>query len=114
MKIAEHLHISSLDGSLYDTRVREWHTKPPLRAGFRQWFRDIATVSELKSMVRVVRLTLNRDQIQFVTGAGETIGLEEILANFKQVVQAVKYYPTWKSPELLQWQVIGAQINNET
>ena len=51
-KLPDHLFVSSDDGSLYDTRVPQWHTLPPLRADYRRTFSSIKTVARFKATLR--------------------------------------------------------------
>lgn len=52
MKLPEHLFVSSTDGHLYDTRVPDWHKKPPLRRDYRRTFRTIETGAQLRAVLR--------------------------------------------------------------
>jgi hypothetical protein len=52
MKLPQHLFVSSTDGHLYDTRVPDWHKKPPLRRDYRRTFRTIETGAQLRATLR--------------------------------------------------------------
>lgn len=52
MKLPEHLFVSSSDGNLYDTRVPDWHKKPPLHRDYCRTFLTIKTGAQLRATLR--------------------------------------------------------------
>lgn len=51
-KKPDHLFVSSSDGSLYDTRKRDWSKLPPLRADYARIFRHIENTAQLRATLR--------------------------------------------------------------
>lgn len=51
MNTPEHLFLSE-SGDLFNTRRPDWHTRPPLRAGYSRTYRNIETGSQLRATLR--------------------------------------------------------------
>lgn len=52
MALPNHLFVSSCDGALYDTRVKSWHNKPPLRKDYCWAHNPINTAAQFKAVLR--------------------------------------------------------------
>lgn len=48
----DHLFVPSGDGELYDTRVKGWSSKPPLRRNYCYHHRNINSVADFKATLR--------------------------------------------------------------
>lgn len=102
------MFVSSCDGCLYDTRVPDWHKKPPLRPNFKVHHRDIETVADLKATLRAGAFTsLGSYPLFFHTSDGGALKFSTVRDELRQVIWSIQN----KCND--GWRVIGCQINYE-
>jgi len=104
--LPEYLFASD-DGSLYDTRLPDWSSRP-LRPVFRKQFQDIRCTAHLKATLRAGEWTFpGCYPLYFVTADGEALSFESVRSNLRLVLDAIR------SRDNSGWRVTGCQVNYE-
>lgn len=107
-KLPAHLFAAESDyGALYDTRVANWSSSPPLRKGYRFTYETISNVEQLKATLRNGRYVWPGGYpLYFICADGESLSFEGVESNLRKVLGAFKTGAT-------DWRVVGCAINWE-
>ena len=106
MSRPDHLFLSDIDGSLFDTRDPSWSVRPPLRKAFVRHFNRIETPAELKATLRAGSMTDVGGYPVFLRMAdGEPATFEGVRANLRECLAA------FRSPYRHDsWRVVGCEV----
>lgn len=87
--LPDHLFACS-DGHLYDTRIKDWNMREPLRRDYQRFFTAIDTVSQLKAVLRGgPRAWPGGHAIMFVADGG-SLCMACVRAQFRLVADSVR------------------------
>jgi hypothetical protein len=106
----EHLFVSSGDGALYDTRVPNWSSLPPLRKNYRYHHREIKSVADLKATLRAGPWAWPGGYpLHFICGDGEPLCFKCANKELKYIISAIQNGDIDKDA----WIVVACDINYE-
>lgn len=106
--LPNHLFDSS-DGNLYDTRIENWHTLPPLRANYQRHHRNIKTIADLKATLRAGPYAWPGGYpLFFIARDGDELAFRTVIAEFKTIARAMFF----NSAD--DWKIIACDINYES
>lgn len=85
-------HLFQADaGALFDVRVPNWHTSPPVRPVYRRHFAIIESVAELKATLRAGPYTWPGGyQLYFITSDGGALSFDSAREWFTDAIYAIK------------------------
>lgn len=102
----EYYFRSDSDGGLYDTRVKNWHELPALRPVYRQHFRSIESIAQLKACLRAGPYAWPGGYpMYFITESGDELSFESVRECFREVCRD----SSWDSA----WNIVALDINWE-
>jgi hypothetical protein len=102
-----HLFISETDGCLYDTRKKDWSTKP-LRENYKRAHRHIKTTADLKATIRYGEFAWPGGyQMFFITSDGAVLSFDSVKAELRSVLDSINT----KTND--GWRVVVCDINYE-
>lgn len=117
LNLPEHLFISSIDGSLYDTRNKGWASRPPLRPNYQYHFPVIKNNNELKAVLRAGQFSwLGGYQLFMVDAYSQPMSFEGVEKEFKRFRGAdytfdfpIAVFPNYHD-DMLYCSITGKQI----
>lgn len=84
-----HLHASSVDGCLYDTRVPDCFSKPSLRGNYSRHHQSITSLADIKACLREGQYAWPGGyQLYFVTDDGCALSFDGVRESFRAVADA--------------------------
>lgn len=90
VKLPPHLFASE-DGALYDTRVDNWNSKPPLRKIYKGACPEITNTQELKAALRAGCFAWPGGYpIYFLTNEGEALSFEGVRDRLREELCAIQ------------------------
>jgi len=106
----DHLHVSSINGGLYDTRVAGWHYRAPLRALYCMHYKEIPNVAAFKATLRAGGFAWPGGYpMYFVLEDGGALSFE----GARQNLRAILYDMTHGVRGSGSWFVVGCEVNYE-
>ena len=88
----DHLFCDSCDGDLYDTRIKAWHLKTPLRSNFKKHHREIKTTQDLKSCLRAGPYAWPGGYaLAFVCSDGGILSFQAVQSEFYQCIYSIRH-----------------------
>jgi hypothetical protein len=105
-----HLFKSDCEGSLYDTRVANWHEKPALRPVYSRHFAAIKTTHELKATLRAGGFAWPGGYpLYFITSDGDALSFEALKDKntLRAVLSSVRYGRNDG------WRIVACEVNWE-
>ncbi len=107
MPLPDHLFVAD-NGALYDTRVSDWHKKPPLRPMFKRGVPWINNTHECKAAIRNGQYAWPGGyQMYLVCDDGAAMCFECARKDIRQILPAIQHN------ERNGWRVIATEINYE-
>src|SRR4051812_29608979 len=104
-----HFFISDCDGALYDTRVPNWSSLPPLRPNYRRHAQAITNAAELKAALRAGAYAWPGGYpLYFVLQDGEALSFGAAKQNVRNILDALANPMRGND-----WQVVALEINWE-
>lgn len=84
----KHFLVSECNGALYDTRKKDWHKLPPLRAIYSRLYSEIQDAQALRACIRE-RYALSYDTA-FVTNCGACLCHACVKENYRNVSWSIR------------------------
>lgn len=107
-KLPSHLFVSSSDGGLYDTRVKDWHKKPALRAVYSRSFQVINNTQELRATIRNGAFAFPGGYpLFFITSDGGALSFETVKKELYSVSWSIRHNVSDG------WRVVACAVNWE-
>lgn len=108
MTLPSHLFVSSTDGGLYDCRIANWSSLPPLRAPYVRHCRTIETVADFKATLRAGQSTdLGGYPLYFLCSDGESLSFEAARENARTIMDSIA------NRHSDGWRVVACDVNYE-
>ena len=109
--IPKHFFVSSIDGSLHDTRIEQWYKKAPLREVYKRTFGRIHNTTELKATLRAGMYAWPGGYpMFFITSDGARLSFSTVRDNLREVITAIK---DTRYTCMEGWKVVACDINYE-
>lgn len=107
MQLPEHLFVSSVDGTLFDTRLPDWSAHP-LRADYCRTHREIRSTLQLRATIRAGKYAWPGGyQMFFITYDGEALSFESVRDNYSRCAYSMRHGINDG------WRIVGCDINYE-
>lgn len=85
----KHLFQSTSDGSLYDTRNKNWHQEPPLRQNYARYNPRIENVNDFKATWRVRHMS--NYPLAFQMSDGALLCEQCVQDNLRQIIDSTRH-----------------------
>ena len=106
--LPNHLFVSSFDGALYDTRIKNWPSQPPLRANYSAGHNNIDTIADLKAALRHGKRTqIGLYPLYFIASDGEALSFDAVRTELRNVMDSIA------TRSNNGWRVVACDINYE-
>lgn len=110
----DYLFVPSGDGELYDTRVKGWSSKPPLRRNYCYHHRNINSVADFKATLRAGPYAWPGGySLHFICEDGEAMCFNCAKKEAKFVIEGIRQQRLFSCVNFDGWNVVACEINYE-
>lgn len=107
----DHLFVPSGDGELYDTRVKGWSSKPPLRRNYQCHHSSINSVADFKATLRAGPYAWPGGyQLYFICEDGNSLCFNCARTEARIMMEAINRYKYTSDDG---WRTVGCDVNWE-